>query len=257
MREQEVPWRQFASSRQAGDCGGMKNHVPALTGNLSDPRLKLTQAEIQGDVIRPQTWPWRNRTPVGYLYTLWWYWWAVQLHHGAYTYCMQHSPSWKANRVFAASPEIPRILWKPKVHYLFTSARHLSLSWVSSIHSIPPHPISWRSIWILSHLRLSLPSGLFTTVFPTKILYTPLMFLIRATWPTHLIFLRFITWTILGEQYRSFSSSLWCLYESVPVSQVHKKRKRCFVLLFGAGVLCDFACLFCVEVKLLHSEFIT
>ena len=44
----------------------------------------------------------------------------------------------------------------------FTSARHLSLSWASSIQSISPHPTSWRSILILSsHLRLALPSGLF------------------------------------------------------------------------------------------------
>ena len=32
------------------------------------------------------------------------------------TYCVQHSPSWEANR-FSASQEIPRILWKPKVRY--------------------------------------------------------------------------------------------------------------------------------------------
>jgi len=44
----------------------------------------------------------------------------------------------------------------------FTTARHLSLSWASSIQSIPPHTISWRSILILSsHLRLRLQSGLF------------------------------------------------------------------------------------------------
>ena len=43
----------------------------------------------------------------------------------------------------------------------FTSARHLSLSWASSIQSIPPHSTSWRSILILSsHLCLGLPSGL-------------------------------------------------------------------------------------------------
>ena len=28
----------------------------------------------------------------------------------------------------------------------FTSARQLSLSWASLILSVPPHPISWRSI---------------------------------------------------------------------------------------------------------------
>ena len=42
-----------------------------------------------------------------------------------------------------------------------TSARHLSLSWASSIQSIPPHLTSWRSILILSsHLRLG-PMELF------------------------------------------------------------------------------------------------
>ena len=42
----------------------------------------------------------------------------------------------------------------------FTSARHLSLSWASSIHSTLPHPTSWRSILILSsHLRFGLPRG--------------------------------------------------------------------------------------------------
>ena len=55
-----------------------------------------------------------------------------------------------------------------------TSVRHLSLSWASPIQSIYPHPTSWRSILILStHLRLGLPSGLFTSGFPTKILYSP------------------------------------------------------------------------------------
>ena len=46
----------------------------------------------------------------------------------------------------------------------FTSARHLSLSWASSIQSIPPHPTTWRFILILSaHLRLGLPSSLFSS----------------------------------------------------------------------------------------------
>jgi hypothetical protein len=51
----------------------------------------------------------------------------------------------------------------------FTSDRHLSLSWASSIQFIPPHSTSWRSILILSyHLLLGLPSGLFPQVSPPK-----------------------------------------------------------------------------------------
>jgi hypothetical protein len=34
----------------------------------------------------------------------------------------------------------------------FTSARHLSLSWASSIQSITPHPTSWKSLLILSSI---------------------------------------------------------------------------------------------------------
>jgi len=52
-----------------------------------------------------------------------------------------------------------------------SSVRHLSLSWASPIQSIYSHPTSWRSVLILStHLRLGLPSGLFPSGFPAKML---------------------------------------------------------------------------------------
>ena len=83
----------------------------------------------------------------------------------------------------------------------FTSARHLSLSWASSIQSVSPHPTSSRSTLILSsHLPLGLPSGLFPSGFPTKTLHTPLLSPIRSTCPVHLILLDMITRTILGEE---------------------------------------------------------
>ena len=95
------------------------------------------------------------------------------------------------------------------------SVRHLSLSWASPIQSIYPHPTSWRSVLILStHLCLGLHSGPLPSGFPTNTLYNPLSSPIRATWPAHLILLHFITRTILGEEYKSFSSSLCNLLHS-------------------------------------------
>ena len=102
-----------------------------------------------------------------------------------------------------------------------TSVRHLSLSWANPIQSTYPHPTSWRSILILStHLLLGIPSGLFPSGFPTKTLYTPLSSPIHATYPAHLILLDFITCTILGEVYKSFSSSLCSLFHSLVTSSV-------------------------------------
>ena len=96
-----------------------------------------------------------------------------------------------------------------------TSVHYLSLSWANPIQSTYPHPTSWRSILILStNLRLGLHSGLFPSGFPTKTLYTPLSSPISATCPAHLILLDFITCTILGEEYRSLSSSLCSLLHS-------------------------------------------
>ena len=131
------------------------------------------------------------------------------------TYLLTHStvqsPSWEANW-FAASQEIPHISQNLKFITALTSVRHLYLFWASPIQSIHPHPTSWRSILILStHLRLCLPSGLLPSGFPTKTLYTPLSSPICTTCPTHLILLDFIAPTILGEQYKSFSSSLCSL----------------------------------------------
>ena len=98
---------------------------------------------------------------------------------GTLTYFVVQSPSWEANW-FAASQEIPRVLWNLKVHYRTHKLCHPSLSWASPIQSIYPHPTTWRSILILStHLCLGLASVLLPSGFPTKNIYTPLSSPIR------------------------------------------------------------------------------
>ena len=80
-----------------------------------------------------------------------------------------------------------------------------------------PHPTSWRSILILyTYLCLGLPNGIFPPV-PHQESIRPLSSPIRATCPTNLILLDFITRTKFGEEYKSFSSLLCNLFHS-PVS---------------------------------------
>jgi hypothetical protein len=75
------------------------------------------------------------------------------------------SPTWV---VFScvATQELLSILWNPKVRYCVHKNLPLSLSWARSIQSIAPHPISLRSILILSHLRIGILSDLFPLTFP-------------------------------------------------------------------------------------------
>ena len=130
---------------------------------------------------------------------------------------MEQSHSWEANR-FSANQEIPNILLNPKVHNHIHKCPQLSLSWSSYIKSTPPHPTSWRSILILSsHLRLGPPSALLPLGFPTKTLYRPLLYPIRATCCTHPILLDLNHPNNIGWGYRTLSSSL-CSFLHFPVT---------------------------------------
>jgi hypothetical protein len=127
------------------------------------------------------------------------------------TYSIERSPSLEANR-FVAIQEIPHILWNPRVHYrIYNCPPPVSiLSQPNPVHiphiPLPEDPSYYPPIyaWIsplVSFLQVSPPKA-YTRLSPT----------IRATCPAHLT-LDFITRTILGEEYRSWGSSLWsCLH---------------------------------------------
>ena len=133
---------------------------------------------------------------------------------------MVQSPSWEANW-FAASQEFPRISRYPKVHYR-THKRpppvsilgqpnpvHIPISHLQEIHSNIIRPSTPRSPQWSPSLR-----------FPQQDPIHPLSSPIRATCPAHLILLDLITRTILGEQYKSFSSSLCNLLHSPVTSSL-------------------------------------
>jgi hypothetical protein len=93
------------------------------------------------------------------------------------------------------------------------------LSRLNPLHT--PQPICLKSTLIpFSHLRVGLPSGLFPSGFPTKTLYTFLSSSMRATCPSHLIYLVIMCLMIFEEQYILWVSSLCNFLHSAVTSSL-------------------------------------
>jgi hypothetical protein len=117
------------------------------------------------------------------------------------TYSMEQSPSTEANR-FAASQEIPRILWNPKVHYRIHKCPSPGpiLSQINPVHATTSHDLTVHPN-IIPPTTPGSPKWFLPFRFPHQNpVYTSPLPNARYM-PRHLILLDLITRRIFGGQY--------------------------------------------------------
>jgi hypothetical protein len=120
---------------------------------------------------------------------------------------MEKGPSWEANSR-SSSQEIPRLLWKPKVHYRVYRACHLSQ--INPVHTFPHYFVKIHSnIFLLSTPR--------SAKFPLSLRFFDKNCVCNSHLSTHATFppnfFDLITLKILGEAWKLRSSSLCSLLQ--------------------------------------------
>jgi hypothetical protein len=138
---------------------------------------------------------------------------------------MEQSP-WEANS-HSASQEIPRLLWKPKVHYRVHNSPPLVpiLSQLHPVHNLPPY----LSILIISsHLHLGLPSGLlpcFSTKKSVCIYISCACYMPRKSYPPWLDHHKNNCWTVQVMKLLIMQSSLASRHFLLVPTEVAKRKK--------------------------------
>jgi hypothetical protein len=130
---------------------------------------------------------------------------------------MEQSSSWEANR-FSASQKIPRILWNPKVYYrTYTCPPPVPiLSQLDTVYTPTTYFITIHFNITLSSTPGSSKWSLFFRFSYQNSVYTSSLHHTRYM-TAKLIILDFITRKMMGEDYRSLSSSL-CIHFPVTLS---------------------------------------
>ena len=132
---------------------------------------------------------------------------------------------------------------------MFTRARHLSLSWVTSIQ-YTLHYTSWRYISILSsHMGSGVKSGLFPSDFPTETPYA-LLYPIRTIRPAHIILLNLIV-----------PLNMWCGVQIMKLLIVQSSPFPCYFSLLNPNIFpsiplsntFSLCCALCVRHQILHQ----